>query len=183
MVTPAVGREKKPLAGEPNRRRTLAALVGLLVVVAVGFLGHGKFFSRPPKEPSRPAVGKPLPPAPNEGPSPAPTKAVPVAGGAEAPVEAKPVAPVRQVAPPPAAPLKPSPPVAPDPSLQFRTFVDHLKGAVRVGPPTRLIVNGLSYRPGEVIDPKLGVVFVGLDPETQELIFQDPTGAVIRRLF
>jgi hypothetical protein len=84
---------------------------------------------------------------------------------------------------PPPAPKKLPPPPPPDPSFEFRTFVDHLKGVVRYGPPTRLIINGLTFRPGDVVDPKLGVVFVGLDPETKELIFQDYTGATARRLF
>jgi hypothetical protein len=153
----------------------MIGLVGVLVLVVTGYFWYGQFVAGHPKEPPHPVtVAKPLPPAPAT-PVPAPGEA-----GAAAKVDRP--APVRgKLTPPPES--KKQPPPAPDPSQQFRTFVDHLKGAVRVGPPTRLIVNGLSYRPGEVIDPMLGVVFVGLDAETQELIFQDSTGAVVRRLF
>jgi hypothetical protein len=161
----------------------MIGLVGVLVLVVAGFLGYGQFFAGHPKEPPHPAtVGKPLPPAP-AAPVPAPSEAVQTPVEAGAAVEANLPAPTRKVGPPPPASLKRPVPAAPDPSLQFRTFVDHLKGAVRVGPPTRLNVGGLSFRPGEVVDQKLGIVFVGLDADTKELIFEEPSGARIRRLF
>jgi hypothetical protein len=145
----------------------MIGLVGVLLVAVTGYFWYQQYAASHPKEPPHPAtVSKPPPPAP----------AAPVPAPAEA-------AAVREAAQPPPAPKKHLPPAALDPSLPFRTFVDHLKVAVRIGPPTRLIVNDLSYRPGDVIDPKLGVVFVGVDTETKELIFQDPTGAIVRRLF
>jgi hypothetical protein len=62
--------------------------------------------------------------------------------------------------------------------------VDHLKiGGVRSGPPPRLFVDGVSYRPGEALDRGLGVVFVGVDANTNEIIFKDTTGAEARRRF
>ena len=154
----------------------MIGLVGVLVLAVTGYFWYQQYVASHPKEPPHPAtVSKPPPPAP----------AAPVAAPAQASaaVGANQTAPVREVAQLPPAPKKHPPPVALDPSLQFRTFVDRLKVAVRIGPPTRLIVNDLSYRPGDVIDPKLGVVFVGVDTETKELIFQDPTGAIVRRLF
>jgi hypothetical protein len=171
-----VASEKKPAPGKPGRLGMMIGLVGVLVLAVIGYFWYQQFVASHPKEPPHPVtVSKPPPPAP-AAPVPAPT-------AAGATVEANQATPVREAAQPPPAPKKHPPPAAPDPSLQFRTFVDHLKVAVRIGPPTRLIVNDLSYRPGDVIDPKLGVVFVGVDTETKELIFQDPTGAVVRRLF
>jgi len=171
-----VGSEKKPAPRKPGGLGMMIGLVGVLVLVVTGYFWYEQFVASHPKEPPHPAtVSKPPPPAPAT-PVPAPAEA-----GAAA--EANQAAPVREAVQPPPAPKKHPPPAALDPSLQFRTFVDHLKVAVRIGPPTRLIVNDLSYRPGDVIDPKLGVVFVGVDTETNELIFQDPTGAVVRRLF
>jgi hypothetical protein len=68
--------------------------------------------------------------------------------------------------------------------LRFRAFVDRLKvGGFRVGPPPRLFVDGVTIRPGDLIDGELGVVFVGIDSATDELIFKDTTGAVVRRHF
>ena len=171
-----VGSEKNPAPRKPGRLGLMIGLVGVLVLVVTGYFWYEQFVASHPKEPPHPAmVSKPPPPAP-AAPVPAPAEA----GAA---VEANQAAPVREIALPAPASRKHPPPAALDPSLQFRTFVDHLKVAVRIGPPTRLIVNDLSYRPGDVIDPKLGVVFVGVDTETKELIFQDPTGAVVRRLF
>jgi hypothetical protein len=169
-----VASEKKPAPGKPGRLGMMIGLVGVLVLAVTGYFWYQQFVASHPKEPPHPAtVSKPPPPAP--------ATAVPAQAGAA--VEANQAAPAREAAQPPPAPKKRPPPAALDPSLQFRTFVDHLKVAVRIGPPTRLIVNDLSYRPGDVIDPKLGVVFVGVDTETNELIFQDPTGAIVRRLF
>jgi hypothetical protein len=68
--------------------------------------------------------------------------------------------------------------------LRFRAFVDRLKiGGIRVGPPLRLFVDGVTLRQGDFIDGDLGVVFVGIDPATSELIFKDQTGAEVRRHF
>jgi hypothetical protein len=70
------------------------------------------------------------------------------------------------------------------PSQQFRAFVDKLKiVGFRVGPPARLFVEGVTLRSGDVMDSGLGVVFVGVDTATSELIFKDPTGALVRRHF
>ncbi len=81
--------------------------------------------------------------------------------------------PVPQVAPPPVVP-----------SLQFRAFVDKLKiVGVRVGPPPRLFVEGVTFRAGDVLDAGLEVVFVNVDTANKELIFKDSTGAIVRRHF
>ncbi len=84
----------------------------------------------------------------------------------------------------PAAPTPVNPPPPPEPSPQFRAFVDHLKvNGVRTGPPARLFVDGLAWHPGDLIDGSPGVVFVGIDPATNEIIFKDDTGAIVRRRF
>jgi hypothetical protein len=70
------------------------------------------------------------------------------------------------------------------PSPRFRTLIDRLKIAgVRVGPPARLFIGGVTYQEGDMIDDTLGVVFVGVDAKTNELLFKDNTGAVVRRPF
>jgi len=69
-------------------------------------------------------------------------------------------------------------------SPQFHAFVDRLKiVGVRVGPPARLFVEGVTFRSGDVIDSGLGVVFAGVDSAANVLIFRDSTGAVVRRHF
>jgi hypothetical protein len=68
------------------------------------------------------------------------------------------------------------------PSARFRAVVDQLKiGGVRVGPPARLFVGGVTYQEGDFIDGSLRVIFVGVDTKTNELVFKDANGAEVRR--
>ncbi|HUL53223.1 MAG TPA: hypothetical protein VLT83_07435 [Opitutaceae bacterium] len=84
----------------------------------------------------------------------------------------------------PAAPGATAPAAVIAPSQSFRVFVDRLKiGGVRVGPPARLFLGGVTYKPGDVIDEGLGIVFVSVDVTTQEIVFKDGTGAVVRRRY
>jgi hypothetical protein len=77
-----------------------------------------------------------------------------------------------------------SPSAGVPPSQSFRAFVDRLKiGGVRVGPPARLFLGGVTYKPGDVIDEGLGIVFVSVDVTAQEIVFKDGTGAVVRRRY
>ena len=170
----------KPMPRKPGRLGLMIGLVGVLVLIVTGYFWYGQYFAGAPKEPQHPVTVGKTPVPVHTAPAPGEAVQTPVEAGAAS--GAKPPAPSREMGPPP-APKKLPPPPPPDPSFEFRTFVDHLKGVVRYGPPTRLIINGLTFRPGDVVDPKLGVVFVGLDPETKELIFQDYTGATARRLF
>lgn len=95
-------------------------------------------------------------------------------GGAPAPAAAAQATPNN--AAPPAAVVAPT--------QRFRVFIDRLKiGGVRVGPPARLFLGGVTYRPGDVIDPSLEIVFFGVDVTAQEIVFKDGTGAVVRRRY
>jgi hypothetical protein len=77
-------------------------------------------------------------------------------------------------------PAAPGPVAGPNPRV--RAFVGQLKiGGLRPGPPARLFIGGITFKAGDVIDPSLGVVFVGVDSHTEELLFQDGTGMVFRR--
>lgn len=83
-----------------------------------------------------------------------------------------------------ATPNAAAPPAVVAPSQRFRVFIDRLKiSGVRLGPPARLILGGVTYRPDEVIDPSLGIVFVSVDVTAQEIVFKDGTGAVVRRRY
>ncbi len=108
-------------------------------------------------------------PAAQPAPAPAPASVPPPATPTAAPA----VGPAPAVAPP-AAPPPPSP--------QFRQYVDNLKvTGFRVGPPGRLFVGGVLYLQGAVMNKDLGIIFVGVDPQTEDLIFKDGSGAVMRR--
>ncbi len=119
------------------------------------------------------------------------TPAKPGTGAAAAaPAAAVPAATTAVTAPAPSAtPAAVSlPPIAaPEPagpSAQFRAFVDHLKiNGVRTGPPARLFVDGVACRPGDALDRELGVIFVGVDSDSNEILFKDATGAIVRRRY
>ena len=189
---------------KPGRRALLMLGAGLLVLLGAGYFW---FFVRGPAHAhAAAAVANPPLVAPRPAPpvvvaaSPMAATAVLAAGSGHpaevgvspagtttgSPTAATPSALPAVVAPVPTAPAAANPPPAPAlvPSEQFRTFVDHLKiGGVRSGPPPRLFVDGVSYRPGEALDRGLGVVFVGVDANTNEIIFKDTTGAEARRRF
>jgi hypothetical protein len=96
---------------------------------------------------------------------------------------------------PPDSTLVPSPggPGAPksamSPAISGRNsrvyiFIEKLKvGGIRMGPPPRLFIEGLTYKPGDVIDQRLGIIFVGVNVSTRELVFKDRTGIVVRRRY
>ena len=73
----------------------------------------------------------------------------------------------------------PSPPPVANPR-----FVHYAEGlnvsGVFQGSPARALVDGRLIRAGELIEPRLGVSFVGVDAETKHLILQDATGAQLR---
>jgi hypothetical protein len=192
LQTQEVSTAKKP------SRTLLALLAGLLVFCGACYFW---FFVRVPKPAAvvpPPAVGaKQPPPAVGEAASRASagvaadhpaavgqspehaTTGAPVASSAETPGTLAPASPSV-----PAGVNPPPPPPPPEPTLQFRAFVDHLKiNGVRTGPPPRLFVDGISCRPGDVLDHDLGVIFDGLDTTSDEIIFKDATGAVVRRRF
>ncbi len=184
------------VAWEPAPRRVgqlrLALAAGGVLVIAVGaFVAYRKFFAAPPPPPPKPAVtARPVaPPIKVEPPAPSPVAQKAPAAPATARTPAKSAAAPVANPPGPAAPavaeVKPPPPGPPaevQPSMQFRAFVDRLKiGGFRIGPPARVFIRGITYKEGDVIDQDLGVVFVGVDPKTEALLFKDGSGAVFRR--
>lgn len=182
---------KRPRSSRSVMRIAIAG-GGLLIIAVACFLAYVEFF---------PSVPPPLPPLPKPSvvkrtivaPKPAARPQPPPAAQAEtvAPTAGSPKAaatnvsastPAAAPAPKAAAPVPPPPP--PKPSPEFSAFVDQLNiSGLHVGSPTRAIINGVTYKDGDVINHDLGVVFVGVDPKTQMLVFKDRTGAVLRRAF
>lgn len=81
------------------------------------------------------------------------------------------------------AAVTPKPAVqAPAPSAAFKSWVADLKNvSVRVGPPARVFIGGITYPQGEVVNPQLGIVFEGYDDTRKMIIFRDRTGARVER--
>ena len=162
-------------------------VTGLLLVLAVVYLVYRRYTQIPhPEKPETAAASRAQTPAKTaSAPQTTPGRMVQkaretVAAGERGTAATNEV--IGATATPRAA--KPAPPPPPPPSPRFRAVVDRLKIAgFRAGPPVRLFVGGVTYQPGDVIDETLGIVFVGFDAKTRELIFQDGTGAEIRRQF
>jgi hypothetical protein len=183
-LVPAPRIAEIPAPKKPGRR-ALPGVVLVLLVLCVACLLWLFFRAHS----SAPVAAKP-PPSEGSQTVPAVTKHPPAVSepagnattGAPAVLPAKTANALTPASPPAPAAVELPPP--PDPSPQFRLFVERLKvSGVRNGPPARLFVEGLACRPGDVIDRSLNVVFVGVDPATNEIIFKDATGAVIRRRF
>jgi len=107
----------------------------------------------------------------------APSTATPSvgAGPAPAPVEAKP-------APTPVA-VRPVE-SRPEPGPGFKAFVVNLKiNGVFQGENARAMLNGKMYRLGEVVDAKLGIVFLRVEPEDKRIVFEDAKGAIMSRRY
>ncbi len=87
-----------------------------------------------------------------------------------------PIAPVPVVTPLPPAPV--GPPVA---SAIFKAWVESLKisGVIATDRP-RILIGGMAYAAGELVNPRLGISFVGYESATRLLIFKDKTGATVK---
>ncbi|HEY8993169.1 MAG TPA: hypothetical protein VIM71_00670, partial [Lacunisphaera sp.] len=79
--------------------------------------------------------------------------------------------------------IKPAtPPPPPAPSIAFRGWVENLKiSGVRGGANPRIFVGGTSYQPGDLVNPQLGITFVGYNDGTRMLTFRDKSGASVER--
>jgi hypothetical protein len=97
------------------------------------------------------------------------------------PVEAPPP-PVVVAEPVVEAPVVPEAPPPPPPSNQFKAWVDNLKiSGVRGGANPRVFIGGTSYQTGDLVNPQLGISFVGYSTDNRLLTFKDKTGASVTR--
>jgi hypothetical protein len=86
------------------------------------------------------------------------------------------IAPAPAVPPPSAAPVGP-----PVPSAIFKAWVEGLKiNGVSATDRPRILIDGTAYAAGELVNGPLGISFVGYEPATRLLIFQDKTGATVK---
>lgn len=159
--------KKRPLRRKVDPVALVISIVGLLLFFGVAYHLYSKHAGGP--------AG--LPP----GLSPA-LESIPAANQKAAP---GPSASARVLpAPVPAGPPSAPPPTLSGRSARFHLFVDKLKiGGIRFGPPPRLFIEGLTYKPGDVVDQRLGIIFVGLDVTRKEIVFKDGTGAMVRRRY
>ncbi len=69
-------------------------------------------------------------------------------------------------------------------SAAFRTWVANVQiGGVFNGATARVLLNGRTYRAGQVVDDTLGIVFEKYDETTKSIIFRDKSGATVSRHF
>lgn len=119
----------------------------------------------------------------------------------EEPPEKTPAAPVTQPVAPPPAPttveVQSQTQIAPgltatnttvmaavEASPAFSAFVAEMRiNGVFQGSPARALINGHTYREGQLIDPALGIVFDHVEPETKQIVFRDQSGATVSRKY
>lgn len=69
-------------------------------------------------------------------------------------------------------------------SAAFRVFVGGLQiNGVFQGNPPRALINGRTFRKGELVDVPLGIVFESADAEKKIIVFKDRTGAIVSRRY
>lgn len=165
----------------------LAAVVALCVVGVVGFYGVRYFLNRPQPPPAAPAS-----PASSAN---AIERAREAAVAHDANVSAiddvsrsaeNHPAPATEPAvteTPPAVAEPPLPEVLRiEPTQEFRDFVASLKvNGVFQGEPARALLNGKMYGVGQLVEPSLGITFVGVETDTKDLVFEDIRGAIVKR--
>ena len=143
------------------------SIVGLLVFSGVVYLTYRKHVAGPALAPRTPVLAPEAATAINPSVSPVPatpTRVPPVLAPA-----------VTRATPRPALTAR---------DARFHFFIDKLKvSGIRSGPPPRLFIEGLTYKPGDVVDQRLGIVFIGLDVTKKEIVFKDDLGTVIRRRY
>ena len=161
--------KKKPPRVEVDPVAIVISLVGLLVFSGVVYLTYRKYVIGSALPPRAPAMAPESAPAINPDIAPVPSVSTRVPP-ALAPADVR-------------SALRPAP-TATARSARYHFFIDKLKvGGIRFGPPPRLFIEGLTYKPGDVVDQRLGIVFVGLDVTRKEIVFKDDTGAMIRRRY
>ncbi|MDP2136546.1 MAG: hypothetical protein Q8J74_01710, partial [Candidatus Didemnitutus sp.] len=89
----------------------------------------------------------------------------------------------------PPAPLVPAAPAAVSvtpagPSTEFVAWVRQLHVAgVRSGAMPRVFIDRTAYSPGDLVNPQLGITFVGYDADRRMLSFKDEAGFTVERRY
>jgi len=66
----------------------------------------------------------------------------------------------------------------------FRAFVAEARiNGVFQGSPARALINGHTYREGEMVEPSLGIVFDHIEADEKLIIFRDQSGATVQRKY
>jgi len=68
----------------------------------------------------------------------------------------------------------------PPPTRNFLVWATTVRiSGVRTGENPRVMIGGSPFEPGDTVDARRGVVFVGYEPETQQLRFSEQSGAQV----
>jgi len=195
-LTPQVATEASPppstallnsdLAGPPppsiqgaQRAVMMAGIAVLIIFIAGGALAYRLFLG--PSETVEPTNTRAASAPPANSPVPFSNPA------SNQPADVPPGSGVPEL--PPAAPVEPaaasdSPAQAPNENAgsAFRTWVNNVRiSGVRVSANPRILIGKVSFNQGDVVDEKLGIIFVGYDKERYVVRFQDSSGAILER--
>ena len=182
--------------GSDSRKTTIGVIVFAAVLVFGGAIGVVRMLTRPSPEKVAAATAKAPTPSAANAETATPT-ATPKANAAPASAAAVPaptgsggVHDLLALGPPPSSKAAESDLVSsrasrviPEPGAHpdMIRFVEEAKvSGVTVGNPPRALINGRLVRGGALVEPKLGIVFLGLDTGRRTLIFRSSTGDVVR---
>lgn len=182
--------------GSDSRKTTIGVIVFAAVLVFGGAIGVVRMLTRPSPEKVAAATAKAPTPSAANAETATPT-ATPKANAAPASAAAVPaptssggVYDLLALGPPPSSKAPESDLVSsrafrviPEPGAHpdMIRFVEEAKvSGVTVGNPPRALINGRLVRGGALVEPKLGIVFLGLDTGRRTLIFRSSTGDVVR---
>ena len=168
------------------------AIISVLLLLVVGVVGGGYYaysilMAPPPPPPITRAPVKPAGPPPPTAEELAAEAAAAAAAEAEvaaameaAQKEAKEAIQREKLA----AEAPPVAPVIPDPSEAFLAWVNEAKiSGVREGAEPRAFINGRLVKQGETIDFTLDIVFDGVDPDRNLVIFKEASGAAVAKKY
>jgi hypothetical protein len=69
-------------------------------------------------------------------------------------------------------------------SPAFRAFVGQIRiNGVFQGSPARALLNGHTYREGELVDPSLAIYFDSVIADKKLIVFRDASGAIVQRKY
>jgi len=153
--------------------RIVGGVIAALIILGGAFFAYRKFMAPAAEPQPKPEVAVDGPAVP-EVKREEPARETPAPESIAKPATAEEVAPAEPVA---AAPLPPPPP-----TVAFRAWVENLRiSGVRAGSSPRAFIDGTAYEAGEVVNPRLGIIFESYNAETRKLVFRDGSGATVER--
>lgn len=184
-ATPAAG-----APGVPDRARSSPLpLLAALGCVGAAFLVYTQVLRPRRDAPEPPPAARPANAPPPDAAKSGPERRAPTEAGSRAgtavPERAVPPAPAGKASRPAEVRLLGDLDYAsPEAGAEFRGWVANARiTGVLEAPPARVMIEDRLYREGEIVEPRLGIRFEGVQPSTRRLIFRNAQGAMVARRY